>query len=98
VPTYTPSGLIAYEAYNSEELKENLVEYTGDNLPLLYYDWLADSMMISHICNQCNAFAEYIPIIEHHTVIDIRGSIHPQGQGSTKLKTNYVKSTYTFTL
>jgi hypothetical protein len=38
VPTYTPSGLIAYEAYNSEELKENLVEYTGDNLPLLYYD------------------------------------------------------------
>jgi len=62
--------------YNFEN---NVVGYTGDDLPLLYYDWLADSATTSHICNQRDAFTEYNRISDKHPIISVGGTVCPQG-------------------
>jgi len=80
--------------YNFEN---HVVGYTGDDLPVLYYDWLADSTTTSHICNQHDVFTEYIPIIKHHTVIGVGGTVSPKGHGTVKLRSNFNGHNYTFT-
>src|SRR6267142_289280 len=81
--------------YNFEN---NVVGYTGDDLPLLYYDWLADSATMSHICNQRDAFTEYNRISDKHPIIGVGGMVCPQGRGTIKLRSNYQGHAYTFTL
>jgi len=81
--------------YNFEN---NVVGYTGDDLPLLYYDWLADSATTLHICNQRDAFMEYNRISNNHPITSVGGTVCPKGCRTIKLHSNYQGHMYTFTL
>jgi hypothetical protein len=59
--------------------KNNVVGYMGEDLPLLYYDWLADSATTSHICNQCDAFSNYTTISDTHLIVGVGGIVQPVG-------------------
>jgi len=78
--------------------KNNVVGYTGDDLPFLYYDWLADSVTTLHICNQRDAFMEYNRISNNHPITGIRGMVCLKGHGTIKLCSNYQGHVFTFTL
>jgi len=52
---------------------------------LIYYDWLADSAMTSHISHQCDAFTTYTSM-GNKTVIGVGGrEATIQGRGTIEL-------------
>ena len=65
---------------------------------VIYYNWLADSTTILHICNMYNAFITYEPIepIPAIGVSNIRA--HMKGCGSIQIKSHCNNHKYTLIL
>ena len=51
---FSPANEGQYFNFNSHDI--NSADVTMNNEHILYYDWLADSMTTSHICNACEVF------------------------------------------
>jgi hypothetical protein len=59
---------------------------SGNDYRLLWYDWVADSAMTSHICNACEAFAKYSPA-DGITVAGVgNAKMSVAGRGTVKLR------------
>ena len=63
------------------------------NPPLIYYDWLGDSVTTSHVCNQHEAFKTFHPF---STTVSGVGNvkIEAKGKGTVKLKSSYKGQKY----
>ena len=70
-------------------------DYDGINDErVLYYDWLADSVTTSHICNRREAFVHYQPA-NGKTVAGVGNLKAPiGGQGTVELRSKYGEKTY----
>ena len=49
------------------------------NPPLLYYDWLGDSAMTSHVSNRCEAFKTFHPLTG--TTVSGVGNVKTKAKG-----------------
>jgi hypothetical protein len=75
--------MITDKLYNKEnyvELDDNVVDDYGLNDSFAIYDWVADSVTTSHICNTKCTFIEYTPTHKKLSVCSV-GSIIAHAQG-----------------
>jgi hypothetical protein len=79
----------------------NVVGYTGNDEPVLYYDWMVNSATTSHICIHHNVFSTYISITEDkaNPIISVKGkTTHADGHATVKVKSLYANKEYTLIL
>jgi Pol polyprotein len=94
---FTPSEEGQY--FNSNTSQDVMsADITMNDERILYYDWLADSATISHICNTRNVFIMYQQT--DRTPIMGVGSLttHAEGRGTVLLQSRCEGRTYTLQL
>ena len=71
--------------------KNTNVYNTSDEFdpPLLYYDWLADSATMSHVCNQREAFRDFHQLSATNVTGVGNTTVEAQGRGTIELISKY---------
>ena len=77
------------EGQKSSSTNYNVNKMNQNDEHLIFYDWLADSATMSHICNQKEAFTTYEPLMGK-TVVGV-GNKHTniEGHGTVELESAY---------
>jgi hypothetical protein len=80
---FSPADKGQYFNFNSNNVYS--ADVTINDEHVIYYDWIADSVTTSYICNTCKAFITYYPI----DLILITGignaKTHAKGHGSIEI-------------
>jgi hypothetical protein len=88
--------LVEEELYNFNTLDACNAEKNDERL--IFYDWLADSAMTSHVTHQCEAFTTYMPSANTY-VTGVGGKEATiAGQGTIELILTYNGQSYTLLL
>ena len=67
---------------------------SGNEKPLYFYDWLADSATTSHICNQKEAFVSYKPVTGKTVAGVSNNKAIIEGRGTIELESIYKNDKY----
>ena len=84
--------------FNFDSNCTNSADVTMNDERIIYYDWLADSAMTSHICNAREVFTTYNPIQSTPVVGVGNVKAHAEGRGTVQIQSYCDGHTYTLQL